>query len=508
MATVPAGTNLSLGKLGRATNVDNSDNTSQTSLNSAARDSGTGAVSMSQFYIGSVDNSLTGFQFVDEQTNETYTMTFGDENTLFRSRIAERHQNFTWGTTNGGLFAPVSSQDYTAQFNAGTIAEAANVGFISKSFESNLVTDFDFNNWTTDNNLGDWVETDNASVKKVSLTTAPSSSNDFAVYFIQTGKSLSQTMNVQGNSVYEIVAHASSSNPGSNNIDIEISGSFHQQTYRGIAGNGEWHKFRQDFYTSGSSGASSQLKLTFTCVSHSAASDEGIVLDSVFVRRWEGANFSDQVVTINGKFHEDGQSDGFNDHATRYNTSITKEVEIQDTYGGLASACFLPGTLIQMGDGTSEYIENLNVGDEVLSLDLPGLPDEDLGRDVWMPYTLRAMSDDELLDLYTKHKSTAKIESLFYDFEDGYYNINDGDINVTKAHEFWVFQDGLWRWKRANELEVGSLLYTFIGGIKPIESIKFVSGEVEVIQFDVEPLDVYFAAGVLVHNKGIDSDPA
>ena len=63
-------------------------------------------------------------------------------------------------------------------------------------------------------------------------------------------------------------------------------------------------------------------------------------------------------------------------------------------------------------------------------------------------YTLGAMSDDELLDLYTKHKSTAKIESLFYDFEDGYYNINDGDINVTKAHEFWVFQDGLWRWKK------------------------------------------------------------
>ena len=71
---------------------------------------------------------------------------------------------------------------------------------------------------------------------------------------------------------------------------------------------------------------------------------------------------------------------------------------------------------------------------------------------------------------------------------------------------------GISRWsvemEKANELEVGSLLYTFIGGIKPIESIKFVSGEVEVIQFDVEPLDVYFAAGVLVHNKGTDSDPA
>ena len=85
------------------------------------------------------------------------------------------------------------------------------------------------------------------------------------------------------------------------------------------------------------------------------------------------------------------------------------------------------------------------------------------------------------------------------------YNINDGDINVTTT-SFGYFKmvcgDG------REKLEVGSLLYTFIGGIKPIESIKFVSGEVEVIQFDVEPLDVYFAAGVLVHNKGTDSDPA
>ena len=33
------------------------------------------------------------------------------------------------------------------------------------------------------------------------------------------------------------------------------------------------------------------------------------------------------------------------------------------------------------------------------------------------------------------------------------------------------------------------------------------SGEVEVINFDVEPLDIYFAGGVLVHNKGADSEP-
>jgi len=41
LATPPADTNLSLGKLGRATAVDNANHTSITSLNDCARDSGT-----------------------------------------------------------------------------------------------------------------------------------------------------------------------------------------------------------------------------------------------------------------------------------------------------------------------------------------------------------------------------------------------------------------------------------------------------------------------------------
>ena len=232
------------------------------------------------------------------------------------------------------------------------------------------------------------------------------------------------------------------------------------------------------------------------------------MLDAIFLRRWEGANFSDQEVTISGKFHEDGQSDGFNDHATRYNTAIQKTVEVQDTYGGLSIACFLPGTLIHMADGTTKLIENLNVGEEVLSIDLPNLPDEDLGREIWTKFTMRAMDATELELLMSTNSSTATVESLFYDFMPGYMSINDDEIKVTIDHEFWVFQDGLWRWKRAEELDVGSQLYTTLGGTKRIDSIEFISGDVEVIQFDVEPLDVYFAGGVLVHNKGVDSDPS
>ena len=143
MATPTDGTKLSLGKLGRATAVGNSDYTSKTSLNSAARDSSTGRTKISDFYIGSVDNTLDGYPYVDEQTNETYTMTFTNENSLFQSRIGGRYQNFTW--SGSALFTPQSNQDYTAVFAAGAISDASTIeGIIS---ESNLVTDYNFNAW-------------------------------------------------------------------------------------------------------------------------------------------------------------------------------------------------------------------------------------------------------------------------------------------------------------------------------------------------------------------------
>ena len=33
--------------------------------------------------------------------------------------------------------------------------------------------------------------------------------------------------------------------------------------------------------------------------------------------------FEGETINIRGKFHEDGQSDGFNDHVTNYNTNLT-----------------------------------------------------------------------------------------------------------------------------------------------------------------------------------------
>ena len=508
LATPPNGTKLSLGKLGRATNVGNSDYTSKTSLNSAGRDSGTSKTSLSDFYIGSVDNSLDGYAYVDEQTNETYTMTFGDENSLFESRIGSRHQNFTWSSGNDSLFGPQANQDYTAVFEAGAIAEVPNVGFISKSFEANLVTDGDFDNWTDNfgnQMLDDWTESggflmEPAVIDKVSNNSAPSSSNSYAVKFIRQDGYIEQTFTVKGNSTYEIVAHGSSS-ADAGQIQLEISGAYHQTTFDGAnmcGEQGQWYKFRHDFYTSGSSGVTQNLKLRFTAVS--ASSDHQPLLDSVFFRRWEGSNFSDTEVVISGKLNEDGQSDGFNDHATRYNTNINKTVEIQDTYGGLSTACFLPDVLIKMSDGTSQPISSLNEGDTLASVVIPNLPDEDLGFSQWSSFT----STDSMSSLTSQNVT---IKDIFYDFKQGYYNINNV-IKVTSEHHFWVLEEGIWSWKTPDKIWIGSSLLNHDGSLFEVETINYINGEVEVVNINVEDLDVYFAGGVLVHNKGTNSDPA
>ena len=90
---------------------------------------------------------------------------------------------------------------------------------------------------------------------------------------------------------------------------------------------------------------------------------------------------------------------------------------------------------------------------------------------------------------------------------DGYWNINDGLIKVTEEHDFWVLTEERWRWRKPTQLQIGEKLLDYEGNLIEITSLENIEGEVEVINFDVEPLDIYFAGGILVHNKGSSSEP-
>ena len=201
------------------------------------------------------------------------------------------------------------------------------------------------------------------------------------------------------------------------------------------------------------------------------------------------------------KFHEDGQSDGFNDHATNYNTNRTKDIEVVDTYGGVPS-CLLFGSPVSKSDGSVVNVEDLNIGDEILSVSLQGSTDESSGD-----WTNDTFDKD---GTFTQH--SASVMRVLYEFANSYYDINDGQEKITGEHHMLYRQAGNqnWIWQTAPNFQVGDYLMGKSGNEIAISSIVpnvNVDGY-EVVQLDVEPDDFYIGQTFLVHNKGSNDEPS
>ena len=332
--------NLSLGKLRRAVDGNNS----YTAVVSMSQMSGSVATSpapvkMSDFSISAVDEGLSGFTYLFEQTAEDYEVEFSDEGGLFNKRIANRTENLSW-SFDGTLDVSFGGADYVAEVTAGTITNTAGA----------------------------------------------------------------------------------------------IAGTFNQ---------------------SGS---------------------------------------------VKAKFAEDGQSDGFNDHATRYNTSVSKSIEIVDTYGGVPS-CLLFGSPVSKSDGSVVDVEDLNIGDEILTVSLQGSTDESVGD--WENDTFNQSGS------FTSNTTTVK--RVMYEFSNSYYNINNGQELITGEHHMLYRESGNenWVWKTAPTFEVGDYLMNKQGNEVVITSLEnnVNPDGYEVVQLDVEPDDFYIGQTFLVHNKGSNDEP-
>ena len=200
------------------------------------------------------------------------------------------------------------------------------------------------------------------------------------------------------------------------------------------------------------------------------------------------------------KFHEDGQSDGYNDHATNYNTNRTKDIEVVDTYGGVPS-CLLFGSPVSKSDGSVVNVEDLNIGDEILTVNLQGSTDESSGD--WEKDTFNKSGS------FTSNTTTVK--RVMYEFSNSYYNINSGSELITGEHHMLYRQAGNenWVWKTAPTFEVGDYLMDKQGNEVVISSIvpNVNPDGYEVVQLDVEPDDFYVGQTFLVHNKGSNEEP-
>ena len=135
---------------------------------------------------------------------------------------------------------------------------------------------------------------------------------------------------------------------------------------------------------------------------------------------------------------------------------------------------------------------------------MPGQLDED--NEEWR----KCRFADEKRETFTQH--SASVQDINFDFVQNYWNINNGEEKITGDHEmlYKPVGENTWMWNLVPNMLVGGHLMEKNGNEVLITQLENVVSEegFEVVQIDVEPLDVYFAAGVLVHNKGTDSDPA
>src|SRR3989338_6818433 len=125
------------------------------------------------------------------------------------------------------------------------------------------------------------------------------------------------------------------------------------------------------------------------------------------------------------------------------------------------------GTEITMGDESKKKIEEVKIGDGVLSYD------ENRKRNV-----------------------ISRVSGVFNHVMLGYY-VLDNELKITATNP--IFVNG--KWGYPPELKVGDELLTAEGKEKKIRSIKYVGGEVKVYNLQIEKTGNYFAEDVLVHNK-------
>lgn len=190
-------------------------------------------------------------------------------------------------------------------------------------------------------------------------------------------------------------------------------------------------------------------------------------------------------------------ADGFNDHATGYNSNKDKTVYSVDSYDGNSTAlCLTIDSPVILSDGTIVEAGDLNEGDTLKGFSIDGL-----GTD----------SDSTFLDWSTselnKTEKNVTIVGLTYSFASRYYNINDGEVTATSEHPMLVKDSvsGEYSFKEMFNLVVGDKLIKGDGTEVDIISIDVVEKTTEIVSIDVEEDDTYMVNGYITHNKGGNS---
>ncbi len=176
---------------------------------------------------------------------------------------------------------------------------------------------------------------------------------------------------------------------------------------------------------------------------------------------------------------------------------------VYDIYGG--GGCLLLGTSITLKDnkGNTFYknIEDVDVGDTIVAYSKDSIPLDFDSTDTWGEW-----SDDDISDMTLVSGS---VKHLYFDYYESYYRINSV-ISTTEEHP-WLVKSAIsrgeegsgyiYQYKRTDEL-VKYDDYLIRDDLTEVQivTIQKIEEEVEVVNLNCEPYDVFFAQGYMTHN--------
>ena len=192
-------------------------------------------------------------------------------------------------------------------------------------------------------------------------------------------------------------------------------------------------------------------------------------------------------------------ADGFNDHATNYNTARTKTVHAVDSYdGNSTSLCLTIDSEVTLSDGTIIEVGDLEEGDVLRGFAINTLGEDESQFLDWSVDTLSTTAQD------------VSVTSLIYSFSNRHYDINGGQVTATGEHPMLVKDatDGKYRFLEMFNISTDDKLIREIDGViteVDITSVDVITKTSEIVSIDVETNDTYLVNGYITHNKGGNS---
>ena len=160
---------------------------------------------------------------------------------------------------------------------------------------------------------------------------------------------------------------------------------------------------------------------------------------------------------------------------------------LNEFYGYQWSECVIIGTEILMADGSIKFVEDLLLEDEVCSVIIP-----DMTQENYKNFSIENL--DEFI------KDTGLVKRLTFDFIDKHININE-KYHVTQKHPAFVWKDKVKRfeWWQAENIEIGDKMVTSNFELEEVTTIQKMHGDFEIVILGLKNIHTYFANGYLCH---------